>query len=258
MANEKRLRIPHLRLEVQNNPLGEDDTALTVTHDARLEAISAENHLPLNLDPTEVAGAPETVYATAYSEDAGVGTLTIVRAQDGTVKRQHAQGTLVHHGPTVRDYADRVATGRRDSGNITLANTSGAWTDLDNTNFERSVQAVAGDLIEVRFHAFVQSQSNFVNLDAVSIVSGSPVTSWGAEGAATSPVSMAGGRMGSGSSGPVSALSIMPVSAADIVDGVLTVRMRYVANGGKVIDASTATSPAILTIINHGPEVVYP
>src|SRR5690606_23378710 len=46
----------------------------------------------LTLDPQEVDGAPEVVWVTAHSSASD--EATVVRAQEGTVAREHVSGTV--------------------------------------------------------------------------------------------------------------------------------------------------------------------
>lgn len=54
------------------------------------------------LDPLAINGDPEIIHVTAHTS--GLNTATVLRAQEGTVARDHPSGTTWKHAPTADDY----------------------------------------------------------------------------------------------------------------------------------------------------------
>jgi hypothetical protein len=136
---------------VDDNPLGSGATTLTSSALAGLVAVGSTQHLALILDPGASAGAPEIVYVTAHTASAT--TATILRAQEGTSARSHAQNIQWIHGPTKQDFAaPPVVLGHTtyDPGSVTTKTTTGTtnFVDADSTNL--TVTFVAPESGQVR------------------------------------------------------------------------------------------------------------
>jgi hypothetical protein len=141
---------------------------------------------------------------------------------------------------TLLDDNDRpFKTARRTSGDITLNNTS--WTDLD-TGLDLTLPAAVGDVIEAQPNGKYGIQNTFVFLDAVTVVAGSPVTSFSSGTGTPASEGVTGWE------GPVGAeentfgppISI-PLASGDLSAGTVTVRLRYRNNDAttRVFKANT-------------------
>lgn len=82
-------------------------TGLSSADFADLPVVSAPEHLVLILDKDEEYGDPEIVWVTLHS--VGSTTLTVLRAQEGTIAREHVISTKWVHGLTAYDLDDTVA-----------------------------------------------------------------------------------------------------------------------------------------------------
>lgn len=77
---------------VLSETLADDGTTLKGTFLASLPEVADPEFVALTLDPQEVDGAPEVVWVTAHSSASD--EATVVRAQEGTVAREHLSGTV--------------------------------------------------------------------------------------------------------------------------------------------------------------------
>jgi hypothetical protein len=228
VSNELRVRQNFIGGLVEDNPLASGGTTLTSAALSALVAIGSTQHAVIVLDPDGVAGAPEIVYVTAHTGSAT--TATILRGQEGTTARAHVQDTPWVHGPTVRDHeCARYINRATGSGDITL--NSGSWADLD-TSTDLALAAQVDDLIEVGGSWLVAASSTTaVFFDAVSLVSGSPVNSWGVDGAVGSSVEgIQAWRCDSNSVGlnqRVGGSMMKAVVSGDLSGGTVTLRLRY-------------------------------
>lgn len=91
MANEIRLRPLFKNGITSVGTLLAAQVALSGTNMDTLPVVDATSHLMLTLDPGAVFGAPEVVMVTGHT--AGGSLVNIVRAQEGTVARDHPVGT---------------------------------------------------------------------------------------------------------------------------------------------------------------------
>lgn len=142
MANELRHRQGFLAGTILNNPLAAGDTTLNSAELASLAVIDTTKHAAIVLDPDATAGPPEIVYVTAHTASAT--SATILRGQEGTTARQHAQGVAWEHALTLRD----ISAGRIAFATTSTARTvnSTTWTDF-NTATDLTLRAQAGDVI---------------------------------------------------------------------------------------------------------------
>jgi len=102
MANEIRVRANFASGTITDNPLTNVATTVNSAAFASLPAVGATQHLPIVMDPTAVAGAPEIMYVTAHT--AAATSVTVLRGQEGTAARQHLTGTIWRHAALVSDY----------------------------------------------------------------------------------------------------------------------------------------------------------
>lgn len=105
-----RIRTNNVFGTLTDNPLLIGATTMNGAGLANLEAVTS-NHAVIVLDPLRVAGAPEIVIVTAHT--AAATSATITRAAYGTTARQHAQGVLWIHAPTVDDVIRICTSGTR-------------------------------------------------------------------------------------------------------------------------------------------------
>jgi len=124
MANELRVRANFLGGLVEDNPLTSGSATLTSAGLASVPAIGSTQHFPITLDPDGVGGAPEIIYITAHT--AAATTATIVRGQESTTGRAHAQDTPWVHGPTAYDFVGSGAKASRSAA-YTIAGVAVPW-----------------------------------------------------------------------------------------------------------------------------------
>lgn len=141
------------------------------------------------------------------------------------------------------------------SGNTTLNSTS--WANID-TGLDVTLAAQVGDDLEVAMFGLMDSQAVEVFLDAVTLVSGSPVNSFGMQAAA--PTSTTGG----GAAGwncpasvrvPVSGALVLTMQSGDLSSGFVTVRFRYrsASATNRTLYSATADWPLQVFAWNHSP-----
>lgn len=107
------------------SPLVIAGTSLDSAMFAGLPAIAFPDYMWLTLDPPGVAGLPEIVQITAHAATST--NVTIVRAQQGTVARQHLAATIWRHSSTKADYHElpfRKLTTTGDTLYASAANTT--------------------------------------------------------------------------------------------------------------------------------------
>jgi len=112
MPAGSRIRTDNVSGTVTDNPLTIAATTLNSAGLANLAAVSSA-HAVIVLDPLRTAGAPEIVIVTAHTGAATSATIT--RGAYGTAARQHAQGTLWVHAPTIEDTIRIVTSAARPS-----------------------------------------------------------------------------------------------------------------------------------------------
>lgn len=112
MPSGPRIRTNNVFGTVSDNPLTNVATTLNSNGLANLDAVSSA-HAVLVLDPLRTAGAPEIVIVTAHTGSATSAPIT--RGAYGTSARQHAQGTLWVHAPTIDDVIRIVTSSTRPS-----------------------------------------------------------------------------------------------------------------------------------------------
>lgn len=116
---------------------------------------------------------------------------------------------------------------RRTSGDLTLNSTN--WANVD-TGLDIALPALVGDDIQVGLSAFTGSEAVNLYLDAVSVVGGAPVNSFGraaAVEAAPGGLGIQSWLVASGGFIPLGSPYIYTVVAGDLSSGIITVRLRY-------------------------------
>jgi hypothetical protein len=141
----------------------------------------------------------------------------------------------------------------RTPGDLTLAASATAWAAVD-TGSDLTLDAQVGDTITVNAGAYVSSVSSAMFFDVASMVSGSPVNYWGGSGGSgdfgiTAWTVPSGGAAGIGGAWP------RAISAGDLVNGKVTLRLLY-RGGGATVNAS-AGRPLMFMIDNIGPVAPY-
>ncbi len=107
-----------------DNPFLIGATTMNSAAFANLPTVTTPDFMWVVLDPTSVAGAPEIVKVTAHS--AASTTVTIARAQQSTVARQHLLATIWRHVSTKEDLdglPHRILTTTGDTMYASAANT---------------------------------------------------------------------------------------------------------------------------------------
>lgn len=146
----------------------------------------------------------------------------------------------------------------RSAGNLVL--NSGAWANVDVTT-DMVMSAQAGDIIEVSA-SFLTSASALTAtfFDIVSVVAGAPVNSWGTDSAVGANLEgIQAWRCDSNNAGlnpRIGGSMFRAVTAGDIVNGQVTLRLRYkqpAANNVTLYNDGTRVLQ--LAAKNHGPAV---
>lgn len=142
MANELRIRNNFQAGVVDDNPLGSGATTLTSTGLATLPVIGSTNHMVLILDPLATAGAPEIIYVTAHTSAAT--TATIVRGQESSTARSHAQNISWIHCPVASDYPTPVVYTVPSSTTVTSTSLASFATAIT-----VGVNVLAGQVVDI-------------------------------------------------------------------------------------------------------------
>lgn len=148
---------------------------------------------------------------------------------------------------------------RLSTGNLTLNSTN--WADVNNAALDREIkEAQAGDAVVVGLSGRWGTEAVWGFLDIVTVVASTPLNSFCQQGpVVASPSGNVEGIPAwhgvSGGHTPISGYSMPYVlTAADVVDGVVTLRLRYatLTAANKTLYASTAI-PLDLWAVNMGP-----
>lgn len=230
---------------VEDAPLSSSATTLTSAALAALPVItSGTTYVPVSIDPYGLAGAPEVVWITAHTASAT--TATIARGKEGSTARIHQADTQWVIAPTTAD-APRMDYKRRTSGDLTLNSgaSSPIWTNVDTGLDITLYDMVAGMVVTATPSMFVGNDGTTLFLDAVTVVSGSPVNSFANAGAVTtSPpkYGVAGWRCDTTVYTVIGAPTDYTIVSGDIAtDGSVTFRLRYATgtNNTKTLFAGT-------------------
>jgi len=130
----------------------------------------------------------------------------------------------------LRSYQNRFASYRYVAGNVTL-NSSATWANLPTigTAGDLTLNASAGDVIEVGISGLISNAATATGFDVVTIVSASPVNSFGNNGAVAAWASFQGISAWSGTNGAECQLAgsfAYTLAAGDINAGTVTLRIR--------------------------------
>ena len=155
----------------------------------------------------------------------------------------------------LRSYQNRYARAKRASTSLTINSTT--WANVD-TALDLTLNASAGDVIEYCVSGIVGTAAVVNGFDVVTVVSGSPVNSFGLDAAA--PTTYAALNSASawycqtGVEVTISGSIFRTLAAGDISAGTVTLRLRYVSSAA-VNRTLFAVAPAALEVWarNHGP-----
>ena len=153
----------------------------------------------------------------------------------------------------LRSYQNRFATSRRTSGSVTMNSTN--WANVD-TALDLTLGAQVGDVIEVILSAFSGNEAVAFGLDAVTVVSGSPVTSF-ATNSAVVPATHEGIQAWGGVFSAYNnhgGSAFLTLASGDISGGNVVIRLRYRTQlaTNKTLFALT-TLPLVFAAKNLGP-----
>lgn len=142
-------------------------------------------------------------------------------------------------------------------GNITLNSTS--WANVHASAFDLTLEAQVGDVLVATPNFRVSTEAVDLWFDAVTVVSGTVTNSFSRAGAVTtSPPSygVPGWKCVSGIEQIVVGGVPYTVVAGDIVDGRVTVRLRYVTATAtnRTMNADGTNWPAFFMLQNIGPQ----
>lgn len=231
MANEIRVRSNFQSGTITDNPLTNVATTINSAAFASIPAISATQHFPIVMDPLATAGAPEIVWITAHTASAT--SATVLRGQEGTTARQHAQGMTWRHAALVSDFDSVLgqAQATANQGTFTSA------TDLTGLTTTVTVP-YAGHRIRITAEASFQS-SVADDVAALLIMEGATQLQSG-------PVLC---RPINTSLKVVCHAIVVPTAAAHTYK----LQGTRVAGTGNITMAASATAPAIILVEDLGP-----
>lgn len=129
-----------------------------------------------------------------------------------------------------------------------------SWTDVDNTTFDTTIAAAAGDVIELALHGYWGSAANYAHLDIATIVSSAPVNYVSGHAGNNSSAGILGAAALSGAERMFSAMVSYVVQAGDISGGNVTFRLRARSTGSRTLSGS-ANWPAVMEVLNLGTPV---
>jgi hypothetical protein len=156
----------------------------------------------------------------------------------------------------LRSYQNRYARAKRTSGNITLGATVNVWSNVD-TGMDLTLNASDGDVIEYAVSGLLGNQGVEAFFDVVTVVSGSPVNSFGFGTTPANPPTSYGVvgwfHVASAQSGFIGS-AFRTLVAGDISGGTVTLRLRHAptANAARTLNAASST-PFEVWARNHGP-----
>jgi hypothetical protein len=101
-TNALRLRGNFLSGTITDNPLTSGATTINSANFANLPVIDSAHHMALTLDPNATSGSPEVVWITAHTASAT--SVTVLRAQEGTLARSFAVLSAWTNSPTKLDF----------------------------------------------------------------------------------------------------------------------------------------------------------
>lgn len=117
-----RLRTDYLSGVVENTPLATGATVLLSEDLADMPVVTSADRMVVVFDPLGVDGDPETAHVTAHG--AGATEATLLRGQENSIARPHANGTPWIHGSTSQDFGAVVRDRRWQRGPEKIFNIS--------------------------------------------------------------------------------------------------------------------------------------
>jgi hypothetical protein len=151
----------------------------------------------------------------------------------------------------VKDYADSS----RSSDSIAAA--SANWANLD-TALDLTLTAAAGDVIMCGLATRTSAEAVELHIDVVTVVSGSPVNSFGLRTSAPTGSTLEGIWYAQASVfANINGGSTLTLGAGDVSGGNVVLRLRYrTASGGtRTVVATSAARPLVFYAVNLGPLV---
>lgn len=140
MPSGPRIRTDNVFGTLTDNPLTNVATTMNSAGLANLAAVSSAHALAI-IDPLRSAGAPEMVIVTAHTASATSATIT--RGAYGTTARQHAQGVLWVHAPSIEDAIRIVTSSTRPSdpyeGQVAYETDTNRWAGYDGSTWQPSL-----------------------------------------------------------------------------------------------------------------------
>jgi len=223
----------NFRVQVENELMlvtARSTNTLTVTRGVEgTTAAAHDSGLPIDARltaaglTTMIQEASPALTVEDESQDVQVTNIDTIVFPDGTVT------DLTGGAVSVREVPFGVAAARavRTAGDLTLNSTS--WADVNN-GLDLVIPAQAGDVLLIAADGRWGNEAVFIGLDAVTVVSGSPVSSVSGSGASDYGVTGWGAQGLTGLYEPFGAAIQYPVVAGDVSGGNVTLRLRYKAS----------------------------
>ena len=145
----------------------------------------------------------------------------------GQVYTAAAHNIIVNDVLNFRSIQNRFAMARRSSTDIVMNSTN--WANLD-TGLDLTLNAAAGDVIEVACSGLARTEDVDTSLDVVTVVSGSPVSSFGSAAAvvvATTFGVQAWRMLPAATFNTISGSAFYTLLAGDVSGGTVLLRLRY-------------------------------
>lgn len=139
-------------------------------------------------------------------------------------------------------------------GTNTACNSDSVTANVD-TALDLTIAAQVGDVVECTLNAFVDNTAPYLLIDAVSVVSGSPVNSWGRQAVVSGLAFVPAWRANPSVYTYLSGSAWKTIAASDLASGLLTVRLRYhtILSGTKTL-VGGADGRMMFAAINLGPQ----
>jgi hypothetical protein len=199
-----------------------------VTDHGALTGLADDDHTQYALKASPAfTGTPTAPTPTEGDNDTSIATTAFVATALGAVGG-------------VRDYAEAV----KSNGSYTLGSTS--WANVD-TALDLVLDAAAGDLVMAGLVSRTSNQAVELNLDVVTVVSGSPVNSMGLRTSAPTGSTLEGLiYCTSGVYQAINGGGTMTLGSGDISAGTVRLRLRYRAAGSsRTLLADSAARPLV-------------
>ena len=172
----------------------------------------------------------------------------------GDVATAAAWNVLVANDVDFRSYSNRYARAKRTSGQITLNSTT--WANVD-TGLDLTLNASTGDVIEYAISGVLSNMAVENYFDVVTIVSSSPVNSFGNDGTPGNPPTNYGIQAWLAPASTIATISgsaFRTLVAGDISSSTVLLRLRYASGSAtnRTLNA-IASQPWEVWARNHGP-----